>query len=327
MAVQPVRASQGRTRAAVATPYVTPSMINNAPTGISWSIIPFPKANDDQQMAEQLNMCWRATGVVDAYCNQILRSTIDNEVQSGPDFRITIENSTGNARFILQRWPVTEVLAVQTAANAIFPRQWKNVPTGYYDIEHPILGVYGSSSPSAAGEGGQSILIAPGYVSWALGRNGTRVAASYVNGWPHAGLLNTADSGSMTLDIDDVTGFTGASAFMYDGSQTEVVKVLSVTANNPLVLPNNGGTAPAGPGVVTLQAGTQFRHNAGVVVSSLPQDILWATILAAAAQALEAGITSVSIQNIPGSMTTGGHGTSDLKTEYEMLLEPYRRVI
>lgn len=302
-------------------------MINNAPTGISWSIIPFPKANDDQQLAEQLNMCWRATGVVDAYTNQILRSTIDNEVQSGPDFRITIENGTGNGRFILQRWPVTEILAIQTAPNAIFPRQWKQVPTGYFDIEHPILGVYGSSSPSAAGEGGQSILIAPGYVSWALGRNGYRVAASYVNGWPHAGLLNTADSGSMTLDVDDVTGFTGASSFVYDGSQTEVIKVLSITANNPLVLPNGGGTALAGPGTVTLQTGTQFRHNAGVVVSSLPQDILWATILAAAAQALEAGITSISIQNIPGSMTTGGHGTSDLKTEYETLLEPYRRVI
>lgn len=316
----------------IATPYVTPSMITNAPTGISWSIIPFPKATTAQQLAEQMNICWRATGIVDAYCNQVLRATIDNEQQSGPDFRITVEQATGNTRFILQRWPVTEILAIQTSANASFPRQWSKVPTGYWDIEHPTLGVYGSSSPSAAGEGGQSILIAPGYgANWVLGRNGVRISVSYVNGWPHAGLTASVTAGATTLTVDDVTGFTGASAFIYDGSSTETIRVTSVSATTPLTLPNGGGTAQAGPGTLTLASPLGFNHDGTtpttVLVSAIPQDILWATTLAATTQALEAGITSVSIQNLPGSMTTGGHGVSDMKTEYELLLEPYKRVV
>jgi hypothetical protein len=311
----------------VATPYVTPQMIHNAPSGVSWNIIPFPKANDQEQEAEQMNICWRATGIVNAYCNQVLRSTIDNEVQSGPDYRITLEQATGNTRFILQRWPVMQILAIQVTPNT-FPRNWRSVPAGYYDIEHPVLGVYGSNTPSAAGEGGQSILIGAGYgINWAMGRNGYRIACSYVNGWPHAGITQTIQAGATTFRVDDVTGFAGAAAFIYDGSQTEYVTVTSVVADNNLVLPNNGGTAPAGPGTVTVSSPTTFEHNSGVIISSLPQDILWATILAATAQALEAGITSVSIQNLPGSMTLGGHGVSDIKTEYEVILEPYRRVI
>lgn len=301
-------------------------MIRNAPTGISWAIIPFPKANDEDQEKEQLNICWRATGLVDGFCNQPLRATVDTEQQSGPDFRITIERSTGNARFILQRWPVTEVLAVQVSTNG-FPRRWQSVADGYYDIEHPIVGLYGSTAPSAAGEGGQSILIAPGYLGWGLGRNGYRVSASYVNGWPHAGLTIAADQASTTLRVDDVTGFTGAAAYIYDGSKTELIKVVSVTADNPLTLPNGAGTALAGPGTLILESATTAQHDAGIVVSSMPASVQQATILAAACQALEAGITSVSIQNLPGSETFGGHGVESLTTQYEKILIPFRRVV
>lgn len=319
----------------MATPYVVPEMITNAPTGVSWSIIPFPKASTPQQYAEQLNICWRATGMVNAYTNQVLRATVDTEQQSGPDFRVTVEQATGNTRFILQRWPVVEVLAVQTSPNS-FPRQWAQTPSGYWDVEHPTLGVYGSSAASAAGEGGQSILIGAGYgVDWSLGRNGWRVSASYVNGWPHASLTADAAQGASTVSVDDVTGFgitdvagfTGASAFVYDGASTETVTVGSVAAGSPLVLPNGGGTAPAGPGTLTLAAPLVSSHPAGTVVSAMPQDILWATILAATAQALESGITAVTIQNVSGSQTVGGHGVEDLTLAYERILEPYRRVI
>lgn len=310
------------------TPYVTPDIITRAPTGISWSIIPFPKATTDAQLAEQTNICWRATGMVDAYCNQVLRATVDNEQQSGPNFRITVENSTGNTRFILQRWPVISILAVQTAANAVFPRQWQQVPAGYFDIEHPILGVYGSSTPSAAGEGGQSILIAPGLgAKWGRGRNGTRVAVSYINGWPHSSFTANVTAGASTVPVDDVTGFAGASAFVYDGAFTETVTVSSVTATTPLTLPNGGGTVAAGPGTVTLASPLLNNHESGIMVSAMPQSILWAATLAATTQALDAGIVSLSIQNIPGSQTVSGHGIQDLIEEYMEILRPYRRVV
>jgi hypothetical protein len=302
-------------------------MLISAPTGISWSIIPFPKATSSEQLAEQTNICHRATGIVNGYCNQVLRSTVDTEVLSGPDYRVTVEQSTGNARIILARWPVIQVLAMQTASNAIFPRQWNQVPNGYFDVEYPIIGTYNSSTPSSAGEGGQSVLLGPGYLTWALGRRGYRVSTSYINGWPHTGSMVANTAGATTMHVDDVTGFAGASATVYDGTQTEQIHVVSVTATTPLVLPNGGGLAQAGPGTLTLSSPLLNDHDAGIVISSLPQSIIWASILAASSQALEAGITSISIQNLPGSMTTGGHGVSDMKIEYEMLLEPYRRVI
>jgi hypothetical protein len=306
-------------------------MAINAPTGISWQIIPFPKATTQQQFEEQTNMCWRATGMVDAFLNQPIRATIDTEVNSGPDFRVTIQRDTGNTRVILQRWPVTQILAMQVGSNAVFPRQWLNVPAGMFDIEYPIVGLYGTTAPSGAGEGGQSILLAPGFTSWGLGRRGYRISTSYVNGWPHAGLTGSCVAGATTLTVDDVTGFTGASAFIYDGSSTEVVQVSSVTATTPLTLPNGGGTAQAGPGTLTLASPTLFAHSgsspATVVVSSIPQNVLYATIMHTSAQALEAGITSISIQNIPGSLTTGGKGVHDLLLEADILLTPFKRTV
>jgi hypothetical protein len=328
-----MRSAAGQGGGYIATPYITPNIISNAPTGISWSIIPFPKASTADQLAEQQNICWRATTIVDGYCNQALRATVDNEQRSGPgDFRINLEQGTGNIRWVLSRWPVTEVLAVQISPNGTFPRQWNQVPPTMTDIENPVIGVYGSNVPSGSGgAGGQSILIAPGFAGWTLGRNGFRFACSYVNGWPHSGLMSDATAGATTLTVDNVTGFTGAAAFIYDGSSTEVINVLSVTATNPTVLPNGGGTAPAGPGTLQLAEPLMFGHNGGnpatVLVSSLPADVIWAATLAATTQALDAGITSVSIQNLPGSQTVGGHGTEDLMDQYKELLKPYKRVI
>jgi hypothetical protein len=312
----------------VGTPYVTPDMITNAPTGVSWAIIPFPKSDKQEQLAEQTNICWRATGIVNAYCNQVLRATIDTEQLSGPDFRVTVEQATQNIRIILQRWPVTQILAAQVSPNSALPRQWSSVPQNAWDIENPIIGVYGSNSPSAAGEGGQSIYLGMGIGGgWAAGRRGYRFSVSYVNGWPHTSSTVAVTAGSSTITVDDVTGFAGAAAFLYDGEFTETITVNSVSATTPLILPNGGGSAPAGPGTLTLSSPISYNHGAKVVISSLPQDILWATILAAAAQALEAGIISVTIQNVPGSTTMGGHGVEDMEIMYERLLEPYRRVI
>jgi hypothetical protein len=292
-----------------------------------------PKATTSQQFAEQTNICHRATSMIDGFVNQSLRATVDTEQRSGPgEFRINIEQSTGNVRWILSRWPVTEILAIQVSGNATFPRQWTQVQSGYWDIDDPVIGVYGSYVPGgSAGSGGQSIVIAPGYGSWWLGRRGYRFSCSYINGWPHAGIMANVAAGATTIEVDDVTGFTGASARIYDGASTETVSVTSVTANNPLTLPNGGGTAQAGPGTLTLSSPTTFAHDgsnpATTVISTLPSDVLWAAVLAAMSQALEAGITSVSIQNVSGSQTAGGHGVSDLNISWESIMEPYRRVL
>lgn len=309
------------------TPYVTPSMLTNAPTGVSWQIIPFPKATTQQQLDEQTNICQRATAIVDGYCNQILRCTVDNEQINGPNYRVTYRQDTGETRLILSRWPITQILAVQWSAAATYPRQWQTIPAGMFEIERPVLGLYQSSAPTGSGDGGQSITIAPGFGGWWLGRQGYRYWVSYTNGWPHTSLTQAANVGDTTLHVDDVTGWSQAVGTIYDSTQLEMITVSSVTANTPLNLPNNIGTTPSGPGTLTLSAPLTFAHASGTVVSTLPGSILWATMLQATAQALEAGITSVSIQNIPGSLTTGGKGVHDLLLESDLLLAPYRRLI
>lgn len=310
------------------TPYVTPQMLQNAPTGISWSIIPFPKASDQAQLAEQTNICWRATSIVDTYCNQVLRATVDNEQLSGPgNARVGVQQGTGNGLLIMRRWPVTEVLAIQTALNAGFPRVWSVIPPGQYEVEHPLINTYTDTASATAPDGGMSVLVAPNYVTWARGRNATRLLVSYVNGWPHTSLTVAAEAGATVLTVDDVTGFTDATAFVYDGATTETVSVSAVTADSPLSLPFDVGTVQAGPGTLALDAPLAHAHAIGVAVSTLPADVLWASALAAATQALESGTTSITVQNLPGSFTAGGHGVSDLTDEYKRLLDPFRRII
>lgn len=314
---------------ALGTPYVTPEMIINAPTGVAWDDIPEPDATTAAMMAELTNVCWRATSIVDTYCNQVLRATVDSEYLTGPGApRVSVQQGTLNGLLVMRRWPVTQVLAIQTSSTRSWPRSWTTVPAGQYEVNHPLINSAADTASATAPDGGWSITVAPGFIRpLSCGRNSTRVLVSYVNGWPHTSLTAAAVAGAQTLQVDDVTGWAGASGFVYDGSVTETVAVTSVAATSPVQLPNNVGTAQTGPGTVTLSSPLVNAHAAGTVVSALPQNVLWATVLAAAAEVLEGGSMSVAVQNIAGSLTTGGHGVADLATEYELLLEPFRRVI
>jgi hypothetical protein len=310
------------------TPYITPALLTNAPTGVSWKIIPAPKSSDRQQYEEQLAICWRATSIVETFCNQPLRSTVNTEELSGPgNIRVGIQPGSGNGLLVMRRWPVTQVLAVQTSPNRLFPRQWSLVPSSQYEIEHPLINVATGTAAADGPDGGSSILLSPGIIDPRRGRNYLRLLTSYTNGWPHTSLTATATAGATVINVDDVTGWAGASGFAYDGGSTEPVAVQSVSATAPLPLPNGVGVAQTGPGTVTLTAPLAFQHTQGVVVSALPANVLWATVLAAATQALESGITAITIQNLPGSETTGGHGVEDLQMEYELLLQPFRRIV
>lgn len=301
-------------------------MLQNAPTGVPWNIIPVPKANTTQQLAEQTNVLWRATNIVDAYCHQPLRSTLSVETMSGPGGgRVGVDHS-GVATAVCQRWPVTDVLGARVSLRAAIPRSWSTVSPSSLVLKDPPITALGNTVEGAAGAGGNAVLLAPGIIGWDAGRAGYVVELAYLNGWPHAGLTGGPAAGATTLLVDDVTGFVGASAYLYDGANTETVNVTSAVADNPITLAT-GAIVHTGPGTLTLATPLAIGHTAEVVVSALPHDVAWATILAATAQVLESGITSISIQSIPGSETTGGKGVEELKIEYELLLEPYRRVI
>lgn len=238
------------------------------------------------------------------------------------------EPGTRNGRLIMRRWPVIDVLAILTSSNRSWPRQWTPVPSGQFEVSHPLLNAMSDAAAATAPDGGWSVTLAPGYVPpLPRGRNSTRLQVSYTNGWPHTSLTATANAGAQTLAVDDVTGWAGVSGFVYDGAQTETLTVSSVTATTPQTLPNGAGTAQAGPGTVMLSSPLAYQHVAGTMVSALPANVIWASALAAAAQALEGGVVSISIQSMPGSEESSGRGVEDMQAEYELLLDPFRRIV
>jgi hypothetical protein len=310
--------------------------MQSAPTGVSWQIIPEPGATTAQVNAELTNIAWRATSVVDTFCNQVLRATVDTEQMYGPrNARVGVQRGTGNGLLVMRRWPITQVLAIQASPNQCWPRQWSTVPSDRYEIEHPLINSLSDTASATGPDGGMSIVIAPeqlgtgianGY-GWGYGASGLTFLVSYTNGWPHTSLTADASEGATALSVDDVTGWAGASGFVYDGSATETIGVLSVDAANPLSLPNGVGTAQTGPGTITLNSPLTFDHLAGSLVSALPANVIWAAVLAAAMQATEGGIVSITVQSMPGSMSTGGKGSEDMQTQFERLLNPYKRVV
>jgi hypothetical protein len=315
-------------------------MLINAPTGVSWSIIPSPQSTDAAQIAAATQLCWQATSRIDTYCNQVLRSTADTEYLNGPGLpRCSVDPNTGNGVLIMKRWPVTEVLAIQISPSRSFPRVWTPVPSGQWDIRHPLIFSGDSAAPTAP-DGGWTIDVAPGYIGcspWgctpsggftgAGGRGSQRVQVSYLNGWPHTSLTANVSAAATELPVDDVTGWTGAAGFAYDGSATEQVSAASVSAATPLVLPDGAGTAQAGPGMITLSSPLAYAHVKGTVISALPATVIEAAVYAAAMQALEGGIDSVVVQTLSGEKLSSGSGISEMATEMELLLDPYRRRI
>lgn len=302
------------------TPYVTPQLLLNAPTGISWKTIPSPKAATAEQYAEQINICARASSMVDTACNNIIRATVDTETQYGPDYYMTINNQTFVGKIVLQRSPVIAVLGGQWNAAGTFPPDWQPLTAEQFAIERPIIGLYGTSAPSDAGEGGQGVLIQPGILTWAYGRNGIALQVTYVNGWPHTSLTAEVSAGDSTLAVDDVTGWApvtsggqGACGVLKDSADQESVTVAAASATS-------------GPGIVTLTTPLQFGHGAGVVLTTIPEQLQQATILFAVSQALTRGATATTIQNIAGTGQATASGSDALDAAARALCKPYARV-
>jgi len=275
-------------------------------------------------------MCGRATARTDEYVNGVLRATLDTELCHGPDFRVTLGPGAGgmgplggNVRVVLSRWPVLEVIQVQVCANGTWPRSWTTLPAGWAEPVMPPMGLFSSAAPSADASGSQSILIGPGYINWALGRNGYAIQVQYINGWPHAGLGEYVPAGSMTLALDDCTGWAianyygtavGATGVIKDSGQQEAIHVTT-------------SSVTAGPGIVTLTTPTVYPHQAGTVVSTLPRSVEQACIYFATAEALTRGATSTTIHAVGGAPQSSGQGAQALIEEGELLIHGYRRTV
>jgi hypothetical protein len=304
------------------TPYCTPELLTQAPTGITWSSIPPGKdVSIGQKIAEQSNICARATGMVDDACHQPLRATTDTIILYGPGVRVGAMGN-GPAVLIAKRWPVLEILSVQVARNCL-PYVWVPVPADLYQPQNPVSGLYGSIAPTAAAEGGQGILISDQYVNWRYGRNGLAIQVQYVNGWPHCGLTSAVTLGATSLSVDDctawaitspLTGYTGATGTVYDAGNQEVIQV-------------TGASATSGPGTLTLAAPLQAAHAAGTMVSTMPANVGWAAIMFCVSQALARGATSTTVHQIPGGPGGKSAGPKEWADCAKAMLGDYARII
>lgn len=303
------------------TPYITPDILTSAPTGIAWNTIPVPQATARAQEEEQFRICQRATGACDSKAGQPLRATIDSENIDGPDWRITI-NQTGVARVTCARWPVLKIISAQVSPATAFPRVWTPIPTTALDFAYSPVGEQGTIDLGEAGDGASAIVVSPGFLSWAYGRNGLRLNIVYINGWPHAGLTANAAENDTALVVDDVTGWAGVRGTIKDGSQQEDLTVSSVVAAN--------GSSPAtGPGTLTLSTGLTWAHKSGILVTTLPPIIEWAAILKAVAQALLRGGTAIAVPALRVASTgsgLSGRGAESLNKEADEILSRFARV-
>lgn len=312
------------------TPYITPGVLRSAPTGIDWTTIPNRSASNIAQAAEVANICTRATGMIEGVCNQVLRATADTEYFSGPDYRITINRSTGNVRILVSRWPILQVLGGQVSPD-VFPRNWITVPPTQFDVERPPIGLFGASQAADIAEGGQAIIMGAGFMGWWNGRNGYRIQVMYVNGWPHTSLMAQASPAVspaiQTILVDDCTGWApspydpadqqfGATGLFYDGIYQEIAQCI-------------GSSVPSGPGVLTLAAPLTFPHSPGVMFTTLPRAIMNATIDMATSIALERGASATQIQSVSGGSggSGGSIGVKELRELATKAAQSYARVI
>jgi hypothetical protein len=333
--------------AGAGTPYITPQLLLSAPTGIAWRSIPGGANNTPspaQNYAELMNICWRATSMVESYCGQQCRAIVHTEQMLAPDYWCTLpQGSNFPARVYTRRWPVLKVIGGQVSTSTSFPPVWTQVPATSFDIDYFVHGETTTVSQAPdVGLSANPILIAPGVVNWTNGRRGQRINVSYEAGWPMCGITQTANAGATSISVDDVTGFdvpgdpTFLFAQIYDDDQSELVQISSATATTP-VTTSAGFTVNAGPGTLTLKTGTslQFTHNRmnqnspnnPTLITTMPEAVIWASVMFACSVAVTRGATASSIQALPGTVGRGGATVGNWYVQRaQELLGPYRHM-
>lgn len=305
-------------------PYVSSSVLTQAPAGLAWNVVPTLTANQAQQTAQLDLVCQQVTSLIDGYLNQPLRAVCVTEQNTGPGHpRVAWNRDTSGVSLITRQWPVIGVNAVQVSDARDFPPQWTLIPPANARIRTPVL-MPASGSPVTFASGGNAVDLAPGTFPHPR-RGGYLVASSYTSGYPHTQLTSSAavaSSGAQTLPVDDVTGWVGWTGILLDGPQTEWVTVTVAAATTPRQLPGNAGTVQAGPGTLTLSAPLASPHNAGTLLTAIPLAALQAAALKAAVMALE-NIAAIAVQSSSGQLP-GGLGA--LAFEAEAILDPFKRI-
>jgi len=189
------------------TPYVTPTdLLGNptAPPSINAASDAATLGVGFQTISEHRlwELCSIATGRCDAFCGMTLRATSLYEENSAPSHRVG-QMGDYTTRFITSRKPIMAVVAGQWAFGGP-PWTWNPIPLNQLAPQQPVMDDFGSGAWNGATSGMAAILIGNTGGLWNQGRNNTRIGLTYLAGWPHTGLVASAEQ---TVTLDD-TVFT-----------------------------------------------------------------------------------------------------------------------
>jgi hypothetical protein len=300
--------------------------------GIDWASFPKPGATAAQQVSAQLEICTMVTSEMDSL-SLTLRANIDTETEQGPDFIITTR-SNGWARFRLSNWPVLQILSAQVSPASATPPCWTTIPLDSLMSDHSGITLSGTIVPSGATPGPSAVLIAPGYVTWANGRNGYLVQVTTITGFPVCGIDQPAIAGATSLHVDDITGWwngvNGAAGTLYDVPLREQVAITGAT-------PDIAG-AVSGAGTLTLSQGLRFAHTPAVgvtgvadqriLLSSFPATLLQAGFYLATYYGLIRGATGAVMQSSRGQASPSGTaGANDWHSRAVEILSRFARTL
>jgi hypothetical protein len=296
--------------------------------GVDWTTFPKPGATLAAQIAAQESICARVTSEMDALA-QTLRATVNVEQEQGPDFAVTTR-SNGWVRFRSANWPIIQIVGAQCCSSGLVPPTWTSIPVAALMTEHTGLPATGSIVPTGA-TGPTAILIGPGYVDWANGRNGYLIQITTISGFPVAGIDVAANAGDHFIHVDDITGWwngtAGARGIIYDSPYREEAVVAGAT-------PDVTG-AITGPGTLLLTQALSFNHvpivgpyqpAQRVLFSAMPSALITAGLYLATYYGLVRGATGAVMQSSRGvSAPSGKQGANTWRDDAKEILSRWAR--
>ena len=297
----------------MSTRLVTVTELLQAPTGINWSSINEASTATAAETVEQSNILDRASSWVSNYIyGRDARCDATTDTETARIARNHTKCYVDNDGWMWFRTDMYPILSVSSM-------QWGIAGAGDAPVTYNALTV---ANLQLYGEGYRVNRIADYSQDWSFLQGYGLIKATYVNGWPNATLLAAASSSASTvsltvdttLGMSAVAGALGNSLTIYDGANTEIVTVSSVTDGTHVVVASLANAhTPSATNVVGL--------------SALPSDIKWATICACIHFARERGTDAVVMAATGNVRATPPAARGNALEEAKAYLAPFRRII
>ncbi|WDL96943.1 hypothetical protein [Alicyclobacillus sp. ALC3] len=269
--------------------YATTQEFLNHPTGLEVSDL-VAGGDSGQQTDELALLLQAASSSIDQWCFHPLYAhskTETKRVKPDPYGTLTVR---------CNEFPISSVTSAQWRQFAI--NSFQAIDLTKIDI-FPELG---DGHKYVAGD----MNYGP-YHGW--GQPPLTVQTTYVAGYPNMQLTGSVTAGDTSLTVDTTLGVTqGDTLKIYDGTSYEEVLVESVADN-----------------VITLTAGCQNAHVAGVRVSEVP-DVIWLSCILSAAYMIKERRAGASIM-MQGTIQPQNVIDAEDMQLVRQYLQPFRRVI